>query len=289
MYSVEVFGHNLNLKDKACSINGHQDTVDPYVNLYVRLTNVCNAKCPFCTFHGNDTNKFDRLMLCDVKKKKHDSGIRINKVSFTGGEPTTNMDDLSFCLREVKDLDPNIFTVLSTNGYAVKDLGSDRTLIDSIALSRHHYDDRINASLFGGVATDLPVLSDDVHITCNLIKGRIDSKEECHRFITEMGKKGFTDIGFVSLMGVNEFCRDSRVDFSDINLGDMPDTIQSTKINNGHSCKCANYLTSLDDGTIVKSYSRYVYDTKSCNATDNTLVFDLDELKVGFNGKVIYR
>lgn len=287
MHNINLFGHEIFLKDLTCALNGSRSSVDPYVNIYVRLTNVCNARCSFCSFHGKDRVAFDRHKFWYLIHEIFDK-VKINKISFTGGEPTMNMGDLRFCLREVKKLNKDIFTVLSTNGYGIGDLGSDRKLIDSIALSRHHYDDKLNAALMGGAYIELPLLTDDVHITCNLVKGYVDSKEECHRFITEMGNKGFTDIGFVSLMGVNDYSLDHSVRFSDISLEDMPDTIKSTHIENGYSCRCANYLTSLDDGTIVKSYSRHVYDTKNCEAGDNNLVFDLDKLKVGFNGRVIY-
>jgi organic radical activating enzyme len=286
---LHLFGGTLNLKERGCKVNGVSSSVDPYVNIYVRLTNKCNANCPFCAFNGPDNSKFDRYKLVYILNHIREHNVRINKISFTGGEPTTSMDDLVFCLKEVKKIDRDIFTVVSSNGYNIDLLGEDRALVDSIALSRHHYDEDLNTELFGGVKQQLPTNVEGVHLTCNLVKGYIDSKEECRKFIEEMGKRGFTDIGFVSLMNVNGYCSDHSVDFSHISLGEMEDTIQTTDISKGISCKCANYLTSLEDGTIVKSYSRYVFNSMACDPTENTLVYDLNHLKVGFNGRTLFK
>lgn len=285
MTPLTLFDHTLNIRDKSCCVNGKSHPSDPYINLYVRMTNACNAKCKFCTFNKQDSGTFDRYkfwyILNNIAKK-----VRINKVSFTGGEPTLNSDDLGWCLKEVKGVSPDIFTVLSTNGSRLKTMKPYIDMIDSIALSRHHYDPVKNNEILG-VDVDLPrYYKEKVHLSCNLIKGYIDSKEECSRYIDSMSSKGFTDIGFVSLMKVNPYCSEHNIDFKNIDLKSMRDTIRVKTMTRGNSCRCANYLTSLKDGTIIKSYARYFLERDTCDS-DETLVFDIDKLKIGFSGKVI--
>ena len=65
--NINLFGQAVAIKATACSFNGEPgNPIDvPYINLYVRLTNVCQAKCPFCEFHGKDEHKFnvDKFLL----------------------------------------------------------------------------------------------------------------------------------------------------------------------------------------------------------------------------------
>ena len=287
----KLFGKEININDHHCNFNDHvgEKIKVPYVNLYVRITDYCQANCPFCTFHGapNTFNGYKFLYTLMRLRKQ----IKINKVSFTGGEPTVMMPMINLLLKEVKEMDKDIFTIVNTNGYRLNDLDTD--YIDSIALSRHHYSDTANDRLFGNV-TSIPSLKtlekfkhkEKVHLSCNLIKGEIDSVDECYNFISLMGKRGFTDIGFVSLMPNNQWSKDHFVDFSAINLNWMKDTFNSTNWSKGTACKCSNFLTSLDDGTIVKSYARYYADREEC---EGMLVYDADEkLKNGFCGEVIY-
>lgn len=51
-----VFGEQIKCKPNPCDKDGKKQGVkiDDYVNLYVRLTNTCQAKCSFCEFNGKD-------------------------------------------------------------------------------------------------------------------------------------------------------------------------------------------------------------------------------------------
>lgn len=302
MHEVTLFNEQISLKSETCVVNNESDTCGKYINLYTRLTNECNAHCKFCTFKGKDSEPFEfykwvyafRNMQLNMQKQ----GGFINKASFTGGEPTLKFDELIFCLEKVKKFDPAIFTVVNTNGIHLKRLLEYSHLIDSIALSRHHYNDLKNEQILGVFRNVSPTLYDlgqlsnsdkkKIHVSCNLIKGEIDSKEECRKYIEGLGNVGITDIGFVSLMDVNSYCTDHLVDFNEIKLNEMIDTMQSTEINKSDgSCRCANYLTSTDDGTIVKSYARYVCDRTKLK-DQSTLVYDVNKLKIGFNGKTLF-
>ncbi|SPF54551.1 putative Molybdenum cofactor biosynthesis protein A [Candidatus Desulfosporosinus infrequens] len=294
----KLFGNEILIKDHHCNFNDQvgMKVNTPYVNLYVRLTDECQAKCRFCTFHGKDKG-FDEYKFLYTLSRLSEQ-IKINKVSFTGGEPTVKIDLLNRLLEEVKSIDKNIWTVVNTNGYDF--LGIKPEYTDSIALSRHHWSNPTNNEIFGldhygyWITDSKDILEyphkDKLHLSCNLIKGYTDSAEKCKKFIDFFGAGGVNDFGFVSLMGNNQYSKDHFVDFSTIDLGSMPDTMKAAHYSKGSvlqpTCKCANYLTCLDDGSIVKSYARYYISRDECKGI---LVYDTDgKLKNGFDGEVIY-
>jgi molybdenum cofactor biosynthesis enzyme MoaA len=288
-----LFGQPVALKAIGCSCNGKPgSTFDkPYINLYVRITNVCQTNCPFCEFHGKDSIQFDLIkferMLINLNKQ-----VRINKVSFTGGEPSLNMERLERAIDIVKLNVNDADIVVNTNGYNLKGLDSIASKLSSISLSRHHYDDEKNAKLFGMVNS--PTTNDNIrnivnkrkfHISCNIVKGFIDNHDECYKLISFYSSMGLLDYGFVSLMKVNEFAKQHHVDFSTIDFTKMPDTINSRQYTFGDMCKCNNYCTIVNDGEVATIYARYAMKAGEC---PGMLVFDQNVLKIGFNGKVLH-
>ena len=295
---IKMFGKDFEVKDHHCNFNDHPglNIDEPYVNLYVRLTNICTAKCKFCEFHADKSTEFDiyKFLYTIARLSKE---VRVNKVSFTGGEPTINVELLNRLLKEVKGIDPTIFTVVNTNGWNFTKI--DPEYVNSIALSRHHILNHINNQILGLAPYGIWVSNfkdienyphkDKLHLSCNLIKGYVDSKKECRDYIEYFGQRGVQDIGFVTLMNVNEYAHTHQVDFSDIKLDEMSDTIKSQswrKVEEGKvKCKCCNYLTFTQNGNIVKSYARYYSDRSECKGI---LVYEPDgKLTNGFEGEII--
>lgn len=287
--NMELFGFDVPMKLNPCSLNGKkQDAEGEYVNLYVRITEKCNASCAFCEFRDNKSkNKFDLYkfyyVLNEVNKK-----VRVNKVTFTGGEPTMISDVLNDALGMVKEINQDIFTVINSNGFA---LGSvDFHNVDSYALSRHGIGSENNDAFNTTVMSDKMLNSLDIstkekiHITCNLDKSRTATTEDMYRLINHYSKMGFHDFGFVTLMEVNEYCKANKIDFRSLDLDSMSNTIRSRAYNNENACFCANYLTYDDEGTVNRWYARHYCDR---TRADSTLVYDLNKLKIGFNGDVI--
>lgn len=290
---LKLFNQYVELNDYYCHFNdtAGRKVEEPYINLYVRLTDACNAKCKFCEFNGDDVTGFDKYKLYYILYTLSKQ-VRINKVSFTGGEPTLKLNLLNECLKTTKEIDPNIFTVVNTNGYRLDKVKFD--YVDSIALSLHSIKFEDNYEIFGTeqFAPDYSIecfkYKEKLHLSCNLIKGYIDSKEKAYEYINHYGNLGVTDIGFVSLMDVNQYCKDKMIDFDDIKLDEMPNTIKnmhwSKRDKDRTLCKCDNFLTYTDQGNIVKSYARYYIDREQCKSM---IVYDIDRLKVGFNGKIL--
>ena len=148
---IKLFGTTLSLKDEYCTLYNEtpKKVNEPYINMYVTVTNACNASCEFCCNAANSCKKVDfdfykfYYILSEVSKE-----IAINKCSFTGGEPTSNPELLAKLITTAKDIDKNIFTVINTNGMNLAKLNPIVGDIDSIALSIHHYDESVNQGIF---------------------------------------------------------------------------------------------------------------------------------------------
>lgn len=286
-----LFGHEVAMKTVPCAYNGKPDKNpgDDYVNLYVRLTNKCQASCEFCEFRCNeDKTKFDfykfHYIIHELNKR-----LRINKISFTGGEPTLESQMLNQCLMSVKEINPKIFTVVNSNGLNLNHVNFE--VLDSYALSRHAIGDE-NQTVFktGNIKTDaaLAKLEEStkkkIHISCNLDKNHVGTPARMYEFINHYSKLGFHDFGFVTLMEVNDYCRENKVDFQKLKLDTMKNTRRVCTFNDGDSCFCANYVTFDDEGDLNRWYARHYCDSTKAAST---LVYDLNYLKVGFNGKTI--
>lgn len=287
-----LFGKTVTLKDHHCRnlLNSNQsisaDVEEPYANIYVRIQNVCNAKCKFCEFTGENKH-FDKYKmyyaLSEMQKK-----FLINKVSFTGGEPTLDIDTLSEAIKLVKEVNKNAFIVVNTNGYNLDGLVG--LPIDSVALSRHHYSDSINNEILGFNAPSSLKIKElssklNLHLSCNLLKDNIDSIDEIIKYLHFADSVDVDDVGFVSLMKVNDFCKNNFVDFHNIGINDDERLFRNKEWKYKDICKCANYLYIVPNtGNVIKFYSRCALKP---HCTDSQLVFDCNVLKDGFNGNIL--
>lgn len=292
---MELFGKSIEIKKQLCSKNGinPEHPSDPYINLYIKLRNRCPAKCKFCEFTCDE--EFFNVDKLIVSLKEISSKVRINKISFTGGEPTLDLDLLEYCLKKVKKIVPNAFVVINTNGAGtLKKLIKYENYINSIALSRHHYDNSRNKQIFGcDVPNDGDIEyfqnsvnnKDLLHLSCNLIKGEIEKHSDIKHYLNHCARIGVFDVGFVTLMKANSYCEENQILFDSAITQDSQ-ILRNKVWNNGDDCRCANFLyIDYNTAKIVKFYARYY-----CNSASNAgqLVFDGKNLKQGFTGPIIY-
>jgi molybdenum cofactor biosynthesis enzyme MoaA len=155
----------------------------------------------------------------------------------------------------------------------------------------HSYNADDNAKIFGNsymssIMDDIKEspLKDRIHLSCNLIKGYIDSPDEIKKYLDNAANLGIKDVGFVSLMPVNEYCKEHFIDYNDINFDNIEEMFSSTDYNYDDRCRCRNYLYLSNDGTPIKIYVRYYVDGNFCLST---LVYDGKNLKQGFRGSII--
>ena len=230
MGSISIFGTPVPIKVLDCQKNGAPNGIlKPEVNIYVRLTNRCGADCKFCTFHGGKNIEFNVPKFIKVITEISEK-VKIRRISFTGGEPTSDRNLLDLCLFSIRNLDLNIFTIVNSNGFNLKDFPVE--LVDSLALSKHHYDPFLDAQIFNRTCIDSETIDkvifnwpkkERLHLTCTMAKGYIDSPGEVYEYLTHYAKLGVIDFGFVSLMPTNKWAEGHYINSMGV-LSKLPHT-----------------------------------------------------------------
>lgn len=286
---------NIEFKKKTCMNQYGEQTelTENIIPLYIVTTRKCNTHCKFCTFH-NGKSDIDLVKL----KEAIDWLYRfcsIPTVHFTGGEPTLELEKIVQISDFVKQNDKLTTTSVNTNGTRLNDLINIESL-DNIALSRHCLTDEENFEIFG--SNKVPTLKQidnfkdkyKIHLSCNLIKGYVDSYEKIIQYLENAASVGVNDTGFVSLMRVNDFCNKHFVDFSNF---DIKETERFKKVRcftniddetQDICCKCENYLYMASNFKLVSMYHRYAIQN---DRISDYLVYEDNQLKQGFNGQVI--
>lgn len=285
----------IQFKSRTCSdINGKSIDISNQraISMYVVLTRKCNAHCEFCEFNTGkneiSVNIFEDMFreitrYCDIPV-----------LHFTGGEPTLELDKLIKISKIVKQVSPLTTISVNTNGIRLNEL-SEIDEVDNIALSRHALTDEENIKIFGTntVASEEVIKQnkhkEKLHLSCNLIKGYIDSQEKIISYLEKASELGINDIGLVSLMKVNNFCNERYISFKEICPEQTDRFINNrcfSNINNKGElcCKCENYLYRANNLKLISVYHRYAI--RNSEIADY-LVFENNQLKQGFNGEVI--
>lgn len=293
---MELFGKEVKLRNHYCKFfEQEKRPVDiPYMLLYVRFKG-CNAKCLFCEYQ-NDASDFNEEKFYEIIEEVRNK-VWIKKIAFSGGEPTLNIDRLKRIIRKIRNILPETDIVINTNGVNLKEIFEDRNFVacvDNFSISRHHYDDDKNNEVFGIEtisSNDLKKLRKNIrkktifHLTCNLIKGYIDNKEEVYNYLEYVNSLKFKSASFVSLMPINDFCKNNFIDFNKLDL--LNENFRmTTEWNYEDICRCNNYVY------IPKNYERiikvYYKNTYKPENIDINLSFDGENLKNGFNNNIIY-
>ena len=297
MAYINICGTDIEYKDIPCKINGKaiDNYPSPHINIQVVLTNKCNANCKFCAYHTDRGKAFDvdKFLAGVTAINKR---VLIPTVTFTGGEPSFELDVLKYCISYIQRLNSDIRIKVNTNG---KNLESTAGLdIWQLSLSRHHLDDCINAKIFGVDIHEIPSLNDinaltekqknRLHISCNIIDGYVDSFDKMLSFIFKMGSLGIYDIGFVSLMGVTEWAKKRSIDFKNLNIKEGKNFVfgrHCEYVKDGQvCCECQVYNVLHNNGKVGIAYNRFA---RKNNSTEANLVYQIDTWKQGFSGPEI--
>jgi pyruvate-formate lyase-activating enzyme len=293
--NVEVFGKQILVRDYHCQFLNKKPTKvnSPYANIYVRFDG-CNANCKFCEYKSANP-KFDKNKLIKIIKE-FKGKLRINKINITGGEPTLNYDkflEIFYLLKE--NLDNDTMIVINTNGLSIEKLFDNQDIlnrVNHISLSRHHYENEKNDELFRTSTPTKELLkelnkeNEILNLSCNLIKGYIDSKQEVYKYLEFASSIDVDYVGLVSLMSANDFCKDNLIDFKKIDLvSDRFSMIKRWKYED--ICRCFNYLYIPEDANkVVRVYYKNTYHPDKI--IEGSFVFDGKNLKVGFSDDVVY-
>lgn len=292
---MEAFGKEIQIKRFGCNcLDEPGQPIDPSVNLFVKVTKSCNARCLFCSNAETSMPSvpFNVSKLLEIIRELKASGIRVNRVNITGGEPSVASALVEEILQKMGDSDlSDLHLHLNTNGL----LPQSQKLMrhprwDSISMSLHHYDLSQLSELYGCAiqnrAFDFEGIDRQrLNASCNLIKGYIDSPEEASKMLDFALDLGLPRIGFVALMKVNAFCQDHFVDLEEIHLDTIPHVYFTKSMDRASDCKCSNYLYNKNL-KILEIYMRNYANPQYC---ESSLVYDGEYLRQGFHeNNIIY-
>ena len=292
---MEAFGKEIQIKRFGCNcLDEPGQPIGPSVNLFVKVTKSCNARCLFCSNAETSmpSAPFNVRKLLEIIRELKAAGIRVNRVNITGGEPSVVSTLVEEILQKMGDSDfSDVHLHLNTNGLLPQ---SQRLMRhprwDSISMSLHHYDLSKLSELYGCVipnkAFDFEGIDRQrLNASCNLIKGYIDSPEKASKMLDFALELGLPRIGFVALMKVNAFCQDHFVDLEDIHLDTLPHVYFTKSMDRGSDCKCSNYLYNKNL-KILEIYMRNYANPRYC---ESSLVYDGEYLRQGFHqNNIIY-
>ncbi|MBQ6840985.1 MAG: radical SAM protein [Bacilli bacterium] len=273
----EIRGKTYEIKPYVCSPN----TKFPF---YINITNRCNARCEFCC---NGTNKDYRKLDLDYLKEVLDIvSDKVSRISISGGETMIDSEDLENLMKLVNTY--GIRTTINSNGSFLKknvQMLNQFENLEAVILSRHHYEDIQNNGIFkidtlGWDEINNLGLRSDLRINCLLIKGFIDSLDEVTKYLDIIGEETkIFQVGFISMMGVNEYTKNNFVDYRDLTK-DLGEQFQPVELmQDGCRCSCANYFYTSKCGRRIFVYFRY---TKEYGCSGRSLFFDCAGLKEGY-------
>lgn len=292
---IELFGKDVPLRTHSCSLFGQDPwEIEPSLDLYIR-TKFCNAKCQFCIY-ADDASKYNEKKFIEVLKEMS-SKIKIRKVAISGGEPTLYWDNFKNIVHHAKEWAPNAELSMNTDGFRLKKLfeDPDYKLFDFIQISRHHWDDKINDEIFKTKTPTSEELKEiaslatndhQIQFRTNLIKGYIDTKEKVFEFLDWSNEIGINTTGLVSLMPVNQYSKDNFIWFHIKELIGERFKITKNWSYKG-ACECFNYVYMPPEDKFRRPIRVYHKNTYAPSDIVGTLVFDGQNLRVGFDGDVI--
>ena len=229
----------------------------------------------------------------EILEEIGESGIRLNRINLTGGEITTRPELAKEIIRLIENNSHCHFSQvqIQTNGIlpAAQSLMA-LNRVDAVSMSLHHFDfDKLAEIYRCTVPIDLldfnPSVKSKTSLSCNLIKGYIDSPGEIERMLKFAVSKGFNTIGFAGLMKLNDYCREKYVNPWMIDFDSIPYLYNTEEKTHERACRCRNYLYT-GASRPVSVYVRETIDTDYCGSS---LLFDGEYLRQGFNkNNIIY-
>lgn len=292
---MDIFGKPIELQSYRCKARNREPLhpVAPFVNLYVKVTNRCNAACPFCSNAScREEISFDLTKLHECISEILDKGLVLNRICLTGGEPSLCAEITTRIVNEIQSRDDCSWVRLQLNTNGLTEQAQVLMRLprwDSISVSFHHYDPKRLSELIGHEISEelLEFKGVDrakMNISCNLIKGYIDNAVEVEKMVEFAISKGVFHIGFVGLMDVNQYCKEHYIDIRSLDFDSIPN-MSKVEERIAPACSCCNYFYR-SKGRLASVYARHTDDIFYCASS---LLFDGQYLRQGFHSdNIIY-
>lgn len=301
MERIKILDEELPVKDYYCSDSPTKlRRTKPSLRLYIKLTDQCLANCKFCANgQSKDFGSIDLDKLAFIISYLKDKNI-LHGISITGGEPMTNPDTLFQMLDLIYQIDEHMEVAISTNGYNCKEFKKYNKVnqLESIHISRHHYDDKKNQDIFGtntiATTTDIMDLQQRlkdkkiININTMIMKSGINSLDEIKKMLTYVGDLEVYKTGFVSLMKCNPYAEREFINFNSIFENLDSSFFPGHHFYSKEYCECVDGIYLTEHNKLVEYYARMI---KECDCPYTTqLVYTSDnKLTAGFGKKVLWK
>lgn len=296
--SIDIFGKIIKVRNKPCVVNGIETNKHSYkLDLYIKVTDLCNAKCSVCSNKGNEKQSELDYKKLEYVIKYLEENNRIGRIAITGGEPFLDIDKLNNVLNIVFEAKKDAYVTINTNGFNINEsLKLDKiSQVGGIHISRHHYKDSLNNEFFGiktASHKDINNIiknsrnSQLIRLNCLLMKKYIHTSEVIEKYLEMASVIGVNNCGFISLMPYSEEAINEYVDFKDIfnNLPDRFQMISETK--DLEICECSNGVYLANNGRVMPFYARKTKKLECPYARQYVYTSD-NHLTAGFGGKII--
>jgi len=292
-----LFNKTLRYKDYDCSKTlSAYDSRPPLFNLYLQVTDVCNAKCSFCDKANciSSDVELDKDKLMNILKELTERNM-LGKISLTGGEPLLRVERLNEILEIIHLVNPLAYVSLNTNGSRLENFREIKRpeFIKEVDMSRHHYNELENNAVFGiRVANFKEIhdfLSQNEHIilklNCVMTKNQISTIHDVERYLEELATYGIKEVRFISLLNLTEGYEDLFLDVKPLieqfkkhtNIGSLYDK---------DICECFGFMYVASNGFPVTAFVR---NTKkaTCDYLRQLVYTPDNSLLDGFNGQII--
>lgn len=300
--TIWLFDKEIQVKDYICSEDGiHycRKPEDIKLQLSICPTTYCNANCPFCIAKNTKQKQWIDLKKLEAVLRKLKEANIVRGVSFTGGEPFTDaalLNEIINMIFDILGLDCEIS--ITTNGTNIKEISKIERLpyIDALHISRHHYDDGINRSLFG--CAEVPsseVLKEVLHsisyrdlfvFNCMMLKSYINSPEEAHKYLDYAIEMGAKKVAFMACIPINDFARRETMGYEEILLKDDPSLLFTRGYQDYEYCKCQDGIYLSPKGELIEFYGRKTDDSDCSYCRGFTYGAD-NHLRIGYNGEIL--
>lgn len=299
---VDLFGKSIDCKNYICSRDGApycEKPEDLKLQLSICPISFCPGKCPFCiAWPGiRDRNQIDPSRLEDTLHRLKEREI-IRGVSITGGEPFLDVPLLNRVINMVfKIFGEHIEVSVNTSGMAIDRIHElDKfSYLDAIHISRHHYNETVNMSIFGIPLPDNQTLQRVLHsvsypdvfvLNCMLMKDYIGSQEEVHRYLDFAIEMGAGKVSFITGSPVNSFVRRQAIPYDKVLRRDDPQLYFTRSYQDYEFCRCQDGIYISSGGSLMEFYGRCT-GLKSFPYVRG-FVYDADDhLRTGFGGEVL--
>ena len=298
MKEIIIGNRSLQIKDYYCSTFDEEyfEREDGKLWLYVNITDICNAKCPFCV-NPSKSNGENIFSLKAFKQTLEGISNFVHGFSITGGEPMLYpklVDEVAMAITDIMGTSVEIDLV--TNGTSLNQTAQLKMLkrFESIHISRQKADDIENAVLMRTTAPSIKELKDfisklddpaKVVLNCVMQKNGVSNASEMANYLEMAAWAGVRNTSFVGFFIANQFCKDNYVSPASIDLSNDNRFRIWSKFSDYDYCSCSSGDYAAENGK-VRFYYRCPGNSKANYCRQ--LVYTADnKLLDGFGGSEI--